>query len=262
MIGAIVGDIVGSRFEWHNIKTKKFDFFTQDCFFTDDSIMSLAVCDALMKCQGDYSNLGAQTVKSMQEIGRPYPDSGYGGSFYRWIYTDNPKPYNSFGNGSAMRVSGCGYAAKSLEEAQTLALKVTEISHNHPEGIKGAVAVSCAVYLARTGAKMAEIKEYIEANFYKLDFTLDGIRDSYSFNETCQGSVPQGLAAFFESTSFEDAIRNAISIGGDSDTIAAIAGAPAGAYYKIPDNIRNQALSFLDGRLKPILLNFEKTFCP
>ena len=257
MIGAIIGDIVGSRFEWNNHRSKDFDLMPHQCFFTDDSIMSLAVCDALMRCRPDFTGLGEQAVRSMQEIGRPYPNSGYGGSFYRWMYSDHPKPYNSFGNGAAMRVSGCGYAARSLEEAKALSKAVTEVTHNHPEGIKGAEATAAAVYLACTGKSMLEIQDYITKNYYPIDFTLDSIRSTYQFNETCQDTVPQALEAFFESTGFEDAIRNAISIGGDSDTLAAITGAVAEAYYGVPAPIRKLALTFLDKRLLKILIDFE-----
>ena len=185
MIGAIIGDIVGSRFEWNNHRSKDFDLMPHQCFFTDDSIMSLAVCDALMRCRPDFTGLGEQAVRSMQEIGRPYPNSGYGGSFYRWMYSDHPKPYNSFGNGAAMRVSGCGYAARSLEEAKALSKAVTEVTHNHPEGIKGAEATAATVYLARTGKSLLEIQDYITKNYYPIDFTLDSIRSTYQFNETC-----------------------------------------------------------------------------
>lgn len=260
MIGAIVGDIVGSRFEWNNHRSKDFDLLPHQCFFTDDSIMSLAVCDALMRCQLNFTDLGKQAVRSMQEIGRPYPNSGYGGSFYRWMYSDHPKPYNSFGNGAAMRVSGCGYAARSLEEAKALSKAVTEVTHNHPEGIKGAEATAVAVYLARTGKSLLEIQDYIVKNYYPIDFTLDSIRSTYQFNETCQNTVPQALEAFFESTDFEDAIRNAISIGGDSDTLAAITGAVAEAYYGVPAPIRKLALTFLDKRLLKILMDFESLY--
>lgn len=260
MIGAIVGDIVGSRFEWNNNRSKDFDLLPHQCFFTDDSIMSLAVCDALMRCQLNFTDLGKQAVRSMQEIGRPYPNSGYGGSFYRWMYSDHPKPYNSFGNGAAMRVSGCGYAARSLEEAKALSKAVTEVTHNHPEGIKGAEATTVAVYLARTGKSLLEIQDYIVKNYYPIDFTLDSIRSTYQFNETCQNTVPQALEAFFESTDFEDAIRNAISIGGDSDILAAITGAVAEAYYGVPAPIRKLALTFLDKRLLKILMDFESLY--
>ncbi len=262
MIGAIIGDIVGSRFEWHNHRSKDFDLMPSACFFTDDSIMSLAVCDALMKSRPDWKNLSDQAVHSMQEIGRPYPNSGYGGSFYHWMYSDDPKPYGSYGNGAAMRVSGCGYAANSLEEAKALAKAVTEVTHNHPEGIKGAQATAAAVYLARTGKSLEEIRDYITQNYYPIEFTLDSIRDTYRFNETCQNTVPQALEAFFESTDFEDAIRNAISIGGDSDTLAAITGSVAEVYYGVPASIREQALTFLDKPLRKVLTDFESLYPP
>ena len=157
MIGAIVGDIVGSRFEWNIHKLKDFELFTEQCFFTDDSVMSLAVCDALMKCRFDYSDLSEQAVKSMQGIGRSYPDCGYGGVFGGWIYSDAPAPYNSYGNGAAMRVSACGYVGNSIDEVKRLSMAVTEVTHNHPEGLKGAEAVAAAVFLARSGMNMAEI---------------------------------------------------------------------------------------------------------
>jgi type I restriction enzyme M protein len=188
----------------------------------------------------------------MQEVGRPYPDCGFGGSFWHWIYSDHPQPYNSFGNGAAMRVSACGFLAGSLAQAKLLSRLVTEVSHNHPEGIKGAEATAVAIYLARTGHAMADIRRTIEQEYYPLSFTLDGIRDTYQFNETCQDTVPQALVAFFESTGFEDAIRNAISIGGDSDTLAAITGGVAEAYYGVPEPLRQQALGYLDDRLLAI----------
>lgn len=163
--------------------------------------MSLAVCDALMHCKPDYSDLSNITIESMQRIGRPYPHCGYGGSFYRWMYSDNPQPYNSYGNGAAMRVGGCGYVANSVAEAAALSRAVTETTHNHPKGIKGAEATAIAVYLARTGSSLMEIQDYIVKNYYPINFTLDSIRDTYQFNETCQDTVPQALEAFFESTS-------------------------------------------------------------
>jgi len=252
MIGAIIGDIVGSRFEWNNHRSKVFELFTPECFATDDSIMTLAIAKALMESREDWSDLGQQAVRCMQEVGRPYPDCGFGGSFWNWIYSDHPQPYNSFGNGAAMRVSACGFLAGSLSEARLLSRLVTEVSHNHPEGIKGAEATAVAIYLARTGHSMADIRRTIEQEYYPLAFTLDGIRDTYQFNETCQDTVPQALVAFFESTGFEDAIRNAISIGGDSDTLAAITGGVAEAYYGVPEPLRQQALGYLDDRLLAI----------
>ena len=260
MIGAIIGDIVGSRFEWHNIKTKEFELLMRDCFFTDDTVMSLAICDALMSCKSSYSDLGIQAIVCMQEYGCDYPAAGYGGRFSSWLVENDPKPYNSWGNGSAMRVSGCGYAANSIEEAVNLSRMVTEVTHNHPEGIKGAEATAVAVYLARTGKNILEIRDYINKHYYPIDFTLDSIREEYTFDVSCQGSVPQALEAFFESTNFEDAIRNAISIGGDSDTIAAITGAVAEAYYGVPTNIRKHALTFLDEKLLNTLVEFENIY--
>lgn len=262
MLGAIIGDIVGSRFEWHNIKTKEFDFLTYRCFVTDDSIMSLAIAKAILDCNGEYDNLRKLTVSCMQEIGRPYPNCGYGGMFRKWMYSDDPQPYNSFGNGAAMRVSACGFAASTLEEAKLLSKRVTGVTHNHPEGIKGAEASVAAIFLAREGKNILEIRDYINDNFYPMNFTLDGIRDSYEFNETCQKTVPQAIMAFLESKSFEDAIRNAISIGGDSDTLAAITGGIAEAYYGIPTDIRKHALTYLDERLMKILVDFENKYAP
>lgn len=260
MIGAIIGDIAGSRFEWHNIKTKEFELLMRDCHFTDDTVMSLAVCEALMSCKSNHSDLSEQVITCMQEVGNKYPYAGYGGSFRRWLRTKNPQPYNSWGNGSAMRVSGCGYAAESIEEAIQFSRMATEVTHNHPEGIKGAEATAVAVYLARTGKNILEIRDYINKHYYPINFTLDSIRDSYTFDVSCQGSVPQALEAFFESRNFEDAIRNAISIGGDSDTIAAITGAVAEAYYGVPTSIRKHALTFLDERLLNILVEFENLY--
>ena len=260
MLGAIIGDIVGSRFEWNNIYSKNFDFLTHKCFVTDDSIMSLAIAMAIINCNENYSQLSDEASKMMQTIGRLYPNCGYGGMFYQWIYSDNPRSYNSFGNGAAMRVSACGFAATSLDEAISLSRKVTEITHNHPEGIKGAEATAVAIYMARTGSSILDIQDYINKHYYRIDFKLDDIRDTYKFNETCQDTVPQALEAFFESTDFEDAIRNAISIGGDSDTLGAIVGGIAEAYYGIPTDIRSHALTFLDDTLLKILTDFENRY--
>ena len=262
MLGAIVGDIVGSRFEWNNIKTKEFDFFTYKCFVTDDSIMSLAIAKAILDCRGDYQTLPDRAISCMQAVGRPYPNCGYGGMFRTWMYSDNPQPYNSFGNGAAMRVSPCGFAASSLAEARLLSRQVTAVTHNHPEGLKGAEATAVAIYLARTGHNILAICDYIHEHYYPMNFTLDSIRAAYQFNETCQETVPQAIMAFLESTSFEDAIRNAISLGGDSDTLAAITGGIAEAYYGIPTEIRKHALTFLDDCLMKILLDFENIYPP
>ena len=243
MIGVIVGDIAGSRFEWDNIKTKDFELFDdRSCKPTDDSVMSLAIAKSLMNCAPSFTNLKQESVSCMQELGKKYPHAGYGGSFKRWICSSNPQPYNSWGNGSAMRVSACGYAANSIEQAIALSRTVTEVTHNHPEGMKGAESVAVAIFMALHGSSMLDIQDHINKHYYAIDFKLDDIRAAYTFDVSCQGSVPQAFAAFFESKNFEDAIRNAISIGGDSDTIAAITGSLAEAYYGVPSDIRKHAL--------------------
>ena len=233
MYGAIIGDTVGSVYEFDNVKTKDFPLFTPQSEYTDDSIMTIAVASALLRWKKDGADLHSAMVEEMQRFGRryPHPKGAYGGRFSQWLRSDDPRPYNSLGNGSAMRVSPCGLMAESLEEALELARVSAEVTHNHPEGIKGAQATAAAVYLARTGSSIPEIRAYISGNFYPLDRTLDEIRPDYSFDETCQGTVPEAITAFLESDSFEDAIRNAISLGGDSDTIGAITGAVAWAYY-------------------------------
>ncbi len=254
MLGAIIGDIVGSRFEWNNLKSKDFDFFTNDCHFTDDSAMTLAVIYALLHSKPDYSDLSEKAVNYMQKVGRIYASCGYGGNFKQWILSENPQPYNSWGNGSAMRVSACGFIGKNLAEVKQLSRAVTDITHNHPEGIKGAEATAVCIYLARTGKNISEIKNYVQQNYYPMDFTLDEIRPEYKFHVSCQKSVPQALEAFFESLSFEDAIRNAVSIGGDSDTIAAITGGIAEAYYGIPQQMKDKVYNtYLDDNFKNAL---------
>ena len=260
MLGAIIGDIAGSRFEWNNIKSKEFDLLTYRCEPTDDSIMTLAVAKALLESKDDYRVLTDKTIKWMQTLGRKYPHAGYGGNFHKWLLSDSPKPYNSYGNGAAMRVSPCAYVASSMDEAKLLARIVTEVTHNHAEGIKGAEAVTVAIYMALHESNLLEIQDYINANYYHITFKLDDIRPTYTFDVSCQGSVPQALEAFFESTDYEDTIRNAISIGGDSDTIAAIAGSVAEAYYGIPAALRKHGLTFLDGDQIKILTDFEDKF--
>jgi len=260
MLGAIIGDIAGSRFEWNNIKSKDFEFLTHRCEPTDDSIMSLAVAQAILDSDGDKTKLAERTVARMQELGRLYPNAGYGGRFRHWLSSSHPQPYNSWGNGAAMRVSACAFAAKTLDEAKRLSELVTSVTHNHPEGLKGAEATTVAIFMAKNGSSMLEIQDYINKHYYKINFKLDDIRADFGFDESCQGTVPQALEAFFESTSFEDAIRNAISIGGDSDTLAAITGGIAEAYYGIPETIRKHALTFLDARQLGILNAFESKY--
>lgn len=260
MIGAIIGDIVGSRFEWNNYRKKDFTLFTEDCFATDDSIMSLAIAGAVLQHQTEAVDLSKAAVCWMQKVGRPYPHCGFGGNFYHWIYSDDPKPYNSFGNGAAMRVSACGLSAKTLEAALQMSTAVTAVTHNHPEGIKGANATTAAIFLAKSGASKDAIRSHIVENYYPLSFTIDAIRPDYGFNETCQDTVPQAIEAFLESESFEDAIRTAISVGGNSDTLAAITGSIAEAYYGIPKDLYDTAITYLDEPLKQILFAFESVF--
>ncbi len=286
MLGAILGDIIGSRFEFDNRRTKDFTLFHEECFFTDDSVMTLAVADALLACEAGlaarsrsagsgadsgldpatdsladpWADLPTQAVRSLRAIGQQYPNCGYGGMFARWMFSPDPKPYHSFGNGAAMRVSPCGFAARSLEEAKRLSHAVTAVTHDHPEGLKGAEATAVCIYLARTGATLADLRAHVVAHYYPFDFTLDGIRPSYQFNETCQETVPQAIQCVLESTSFEDAIRNAISIGGDSDTLGAIAGGIAQAFYGVPEAMRKAGMRYLDKDLRTVLERFEERF--
>lgn len=247
MLGAIIGDVCGSIYEFESDKIKTFPFFQQGCRATDDSMMTMAVGCALVS--SDYHNkddFQEKLCRYMREIGTAHPNAGYGYKFYHWLMDKKRGPYNSFGNGSAMRVSPVAWVAKTLEEAETLAKWSAEVTHNHEEGIKGAQAISACIFLAREGKSKEEIRKYIEDNYYTLNFTLDEIRPSYKFNVTCQGSVPQGITCFLESTDFEDAVRNAISLGGDGDTIGAMAGAIAEAYYGIPDHLAEEVFDYID----------------
>ncbi len=272
MLGAIVGDIVGSRFELNNYRYKDFELFAEGCHVTDDSVMTLAVAKAIMETRrsaepsvsghdfnGDYQQLLSElAVRYMQGIGRKYPNCGYSRPSSRWIFNDNPQPYNSLGNGAAMRISPAGFAARTVSEAISLSRAVTAITHNHEEGIKGAEATAVAIFLARHGCLKSEIRDRISEDYYPLDFTIDEIRPTYKFSGTCPETVPQAIECFLESGSFEDAIRTAISLGGDSDTIGAIAGAIAEAYYGVPDDIRDRALTYLDDQLRAIYGEWEE----
>ena len=262
MLGAITGDVVGSRFEWHNYRSKGFTLFTPRCSPTNDSIMTLAVAQSILDCEDSYAALGETAVRELRSFGQAYPNSGYGGRFLGWLFAAEPKPYGSFGNGAAMRVSPCGHAARTVDEAKYLAHAVTAITHGHAEGLRAAEAVTLCIYHARQGASMDFLKALVRENYYRIDFCLDDIRDEYAFDETCQGSVPQAFEAFFESTDFEDAIRCAVSIGGDSDTIAAITGSLAEAYYGVPADIRERTLAYLDERLTAVVQAFELKYPP
>ena len=257
MLGAITGDIVGSIYEFsfdcNRIKTTDFPLFQESCEFTDDTVLTCAVADAILT--------GASYREKLQEYYHYYPHASYGGNFSHWARFNRKEPYNSFGNGSAMRVSPVGYAFNDLETVLSEAKRSAEVSHNHPEGIKGAQATAAAIYLARTGKTKDEIKDYIESNFkYDLSFTLDEIRPDYSFSEICQTTVPQSIVAFLESNDFEHAIRLAISLGGDADTLACITGGIAEAFYGVPNNIKNIVYQFLDKRLERIVNKFYQEF--
>jgi ADP-ribosylglycohydrolase len=254
IIGAISGDIIGSVYEWHNVKTVDFDLFCHKSTFTDDSVLTLAAMDAILN-KKSYT-------ESYQLFGRNYPHRGYGGHFRSWIHSENPAPYNSWGNGSAMRVSPVGWYGNSIEETMAEAKKSAEVTHNHSEGIKGAQSAAVAIYMARTGKNKEEIKKHITDTFqYDLERKIDDIRPGYEFDVSCQGSVPEAIIAFLESTDFENAIRLAISIGGDSDTIACITGGIAEAYYgEIPDNITENVLKILPNELVRIIENFSTKY--
>ena len=251
MLGAIVGDIIGSAYEFNNTKRKEFHLFTPKSKFTDDTVMTLAVARWLC---GDKEHRKETLVRHMQELGRRYPTAGYGGSFMRWLYNPEPQPYNSYGNGSAMRVSPVAFYAHSLQEALGLAKISAEVTHNHPEGIKGAQAIASSIYLARHGATKREIKSYVEEQFhYDLSRQLDDIRPTYSYDMSCQNTVPQALLAFLEGANFEDVIRLAVSTGGDSDTIAAMAGGIAQAFYVIPKKLSSYCYALLTPELRGVL---------
>ena len=266
MIGAIIGDIAGSIYEFKNIKTKDFPLFSPACTFTDDSLMTIAVGSALMKTRARNQALASVIVSEMQRIGRayPHPMGSYGGGFAAWLQSSNPEPYNSWGNGSAMRVSACGEAAGSLEEALSLAEISAAVTHNHPEGVKGAQAVAAAIFLLRHGVGRDDLRACIEQNFYPLNRTLDQIRPTYTFDGSCQGTVPQAFTVFFESTSFEDALRSAVSLGGDTDTLTAITCSIAWPYYERlgPDEIMlalaTLAVKRLPDDLRRIVIDWEK----
>ncbi len=254
MIGAIAGDIIGSVYEHYPIKTKEFPMFAPGCGFTDDSVLTVAVADAILS--------GRPYLASIREIGRGYPDAGYGISFMEWLYSHDPQPYNSWGNGSAMRVSPVGFAFNTEKEVLDQAEKTAEISHNHPEGIKGAQATALTVFLARTGHDKEEIRKRIREKFgYDLDRGVDDIRSTYAFDISCQGTVPEAIIAFLDSSSYEDAIRNAVSLGGDSDTLACITGGIAEAFYgPVPHHIQEKVKDILTSYLWEITEKFSQKY--
>jgi len=255
MIGAIAGDIIGSVYEWNNIKTKDFVLFSDQCFFTDDSILTIALADSILQ--------STPYVDNLKKFYHLYPNGGYGGSFHQWAQSQNPKPYNSWGNGAAMRISPVGYAYNELETVLQKAEEFTKITHNHPEGIKGGQATAAAIFLSRTGKSKAYIKDFIEIKFqYDLSKHVNEIRPSYTFNVSSQGTVPRAIRAFIDSLDFEDAIRTAVSLGGDTDTLTCITGGIAQAFYKgVPESIQTQVYAILDERLGKITEKFIKQYC-
>jgi ADP-ribosylglycohydrolase len=254
MLGAIAGDIIGSRFELHPLKSTEFNLLSGHCCFTDDTVLTVALADAILT-EANYT-------RKLKEYCERYPLAGYGASFVRWANSPSSKPYNSFGNGAAMRISPVGFAYDTLGTVLTKAIGYTAVTHNHPEGIKGAQATAMSIFMARTGATKEDIREAVEARFeYDLSRTLDQIRPRYEFDESCQGTVPEAIIAFLESEDYESAIRNAISLGGDADTLACITGGIAQAFYGgVPDLIAEFALSKLDDHLREVTLKFMEQY--
>ena len=253
MLGAILGDIVGSPFEFdhNNYKHKDFPLLSEKSYFTDDTVMTVAVARGLTAGQGDAQKTFAEVQNEMQRWGKAYPDAGYGGMFGRWLRAEHPQPYGSFGNGSAMRVAAAGWLFDTLDKTLEMAKVTAEVTHNHPEGIKGAQATAAAIFLARTGHSKLEIRQYVEQTFgCDLSRTCDEIRPYYHHVETCQQTVPEAIIAFLESNSFEDALRNAVSLGGDSDTLACITGGIAEAFYGMPPELQQETLKRLPEDLR------------
>ena len=259
MIGAILGDMIGSPYEFdRSPKTKEFPLFSRYSIFTDDSVMTVAVADALMSSTGKTDEeIRAALIESMRKWGRKYPDAGYGGMFYSWLHSRHPEPYGSYGNGSAMRVSSAGWLYETLEETRHMARLTAEVTHNHPEGIKGAEATASAIFLARSGSSKADIKAYITREFgYDLSRTCDEIRPTYHHMESCQQTVPEAITAFLEGTDFEDVIRTAVSLGGDCDTLTCIACGMGEAFYDVPEEILMEGKKRLPEDMLEVIARF------
>ena len=259
MYGAILGDIFGSPYEFDmGDKTKDFPLFSEDSYFTDDTVMTIAVAEAFMDAPDDENVVRQRLVQSMQKWGHRYPGAGYGVRFSSWLDSKNPQPYNSWGNGSAMRVSAVAWLYDDLDTVRHMARLSAEVTHNHPEGSKGAEATAAAIFLARTGHSKAEIKAYIENEFsYDLSRTCDEIRPAYHHVESCQETVPEAITAFLEGDSFEDVIRTAVSLGGDCDTLTAIAGSIAEGFYGVPAALKSQCHARLPRTLLEVLERFD-----
>ena len=260
MFGAILGDIIGSPYEFDmGDKTKAFPLFSETSNFTDDTVMTIAVAEAFMDAPDDDAIIHKRLVESMQKWGHRYPYAGYGVRFCAWLESSNPQPYNSWGNGSAMRVSSVAWLFNNLDTVRRMARLSAEVTHNHPEGIKGAEATASAIFLGRTGHTKTQIKAYIEESFgYDLDRTCDKIRPNYHHVESCQKTVPEAIIAFLEGESFEDVIRTAVSLGGDCDTLTAIAGSIAEGFYGVPEELKQECINRLPKNLLNVLTKFEK----
>ncbi len=260
MYGAIIGDIVGSRFEFDRGDKKKiFEMFTKDNNFTDDTVMTVAVAEALMSVEKDASEQEIKNalINSIKTWGRAYPYAGYGGRFIGWLFSDDTKPYGSYGNGSAMRVSAAGWLYDTIERTREVARLTAEVTHNHPEGIKGAESTAAIIFLARNGFDKPYIKQYVMDNFgYDLSRSCDDIRPSYRHVESCQETVPEAITAFLEGEDFEDVVRTAVSLGGDCDTLTDIAAAMGEAYYKVPEEFKRKCDGYLDDKIKNVLDRF------
>ena len=258
MLGAIIGDIAGSKYEFNNIKNENFRLLERDCFYTDDTICTIANMDWLLHAEERNDDSAAQFLKKWTN---KYLKVSYGGRFVNWIYMKDPKPYGSYGNGSAMRISPVAAVAKNLEELELLSNTFTEITHNHPEGMKGALTVATCIFMALNGHSKEEIKHYAIKQYPKIKtFRYQKLQREYFFNETCQGSVPQAIYCFLISTSFEDCLKKTIAIGGDCDTTSAMSGAIAEAFYGIPQELTKRALEFLDPEMAEIVKEFYKHF--
>ena len=260
MYGAILGDMIGSPYEFdRSPKKKAFQLLSYRSRYTDDSAMTIAVTEALLDTLGKSREERKKAVaRSMQKWGKRYPDAGYGGKFYNWLYEPDPLPYYSWGNGSAMRVSSAGWLFDTLEETRQAAADTACVTHNHPEGIKGAEATASVIWTARNGWDKAKIRKYVEREFYPLKQTCDQIRPWYKFDVSCQGTVPQAITAFLEGNDFEDVIRTAVSLGGDCDTLTCIAGGMAEAMYGVPEDLKAECRKRLEPDMVKVLDRFEK----
>ncbi|MDX9939701.1 MAG: ADP-ribosylglycohydrolase family protein [Sphaerochaetaceae bacterium] len=264
MVGAIIGDIVGSRFEWHNITTKKFKFFHHTCTFTDDTVMTCAIAQAILEWDSEgrpsFGRLSELTITYMREFGSAYPGRGYGGHFQQWLDDKNMGPYHSCGNGSAMRVSPVGWAARSLDECIAMSNAVTAVTHDHPDGIMGAEATAVLIYLARNGASSEELHDFEQTHYYPITYDMEWLQENYRWSSVCDQTCQAAYVCLHEAKDYEDCIRNCMSIGGDSDTIGTIAGGIAEAVFGIPAAIKTTALSYLDDTLRSIQEQFTQSF--